>query len=424
MSARFDLVVVGAGPGGMAAAVVAAEAGLRVCLIDDNPAVGGQIWRRDARVVVNKNSEALKWGARLSATGCELMQGWQVVDQRVPGVLLLEHEGEGQEIGFERLILACGARERFLPFPGCTLPGVMGLGGVQALVKGGMIAEGKRVVVAGSGPLLLAVAASLVSAGARVGSVNEQARLAQLARLGVELLKHPGKLIEGARYWRAIGGASFRMGCWVVRAEGRDRVEQVTLSDGKREWTEVCDWLACGFYLVPNLELPRLLGCQIEDGVVRVDELQESSVRGVACIGELTGVGGLEKALLEGEIAGSNAAGRSEEARRLARGKKRWLRFAEQLESAFGLRSELRGLADAETIVCRCEDVKHGELEKCGGWREAKLQTRCGMGSCQGRVCGGAAEFVYGWESAGMRPPVFPARAGTMAGVEDVRVGD
>lgn len=137
-------------------------------------------------------------------------------------------------------------------------------------------------------------------------------------------------------------------------------------------------------------------------------------------MGELTGVGGLEKALIEGETAGWAAAGRDSEARNLSR----WLRkqrdFALRLERAFALRPELRELPTAETVVCRCEDVMHGDLEECSSWREAKLHTRCGMGACQGRVCGGAAEYLYGWQSTGVRPPLYPAKISTLAAELDV----
>jgi hypothetical protein len=137
-------------------------------------------------------------------------------------------------------------------------------------------------------------------------------------------------------------------------------------------------------------------------------------------VGELTGVGGMEKALVEGQIAGQAAAGREEGAAKLKRQRQRWNEFALQLERAFAPRAELRELPAAETIVCRCEDVTHGELAVRRNWLEAKLHTRCGMGACQGRICGAAAEFLLGWRITGARPPVSPARTGTIgASVDD-----
>jgi NADPH-dependent 2,4-dienoyl-CoA reductase/sulfur reductase-like enzyme len=419
MSAALDLVVVGAGPGGIAAAAVAAEAGKRVCLLDNNSAPGGQIWRGFSSETAGKYPHGrtfLSWMARLKASRCEVRSGWQVVDAPAPGRLRLECGIESCDLRFERLIVATGARERFLPFPGWTLPGAMGAGGLQALVKGGLDPRGKRVIVAGSGPLLLAVAAGLARAGATIAGIYEQASMAQVAGFGVHtLLTQPGKIAEGADYRLKTLSTPYRLGWWVSRAEGRGRVEQVTVTDGRTVRTLACDWLACGFGLVPNLELPRLLGCRILDGSVEVDSLQQSSVPGVACVGELTGIGGLDKALAEGEIAGSAAAGLDSEASSAPRRLHPLRSFGLRMERAFALRPELAALPAADTVVCRCEDVVHGALQRCASAREAKLHTRCGMGACQGRICGTAAEFLYGWRQPSVRPPILPARIATLA---------
>jgi NADPH-dependent 2,4-dienoyl-CoA reductase/sulfur reductase-like enzyme len=419
MSAALDLVVVGAGPGGIAAAAVAAEAGKRVCLLDNNSAPGGQIWRGFSSETAGKYPHGrtfLSWMARLKASRCEVRSGWQVVDAPAPGRLRLECGIESCDLRFERLIVATGARERFLPFHGWTLPGAMGAGGLQALVKGGLDPRGKRVIVAGSGPLLLAVAAGLARAGATIAGIYEQASMAQVAGFGVHtLLTQPGKIAEGADYRLKTLSTPYRLGWWVSRAEGRGRVEQVTVTDGRTARTLACDWLACGFGLVPNLELPRLLGCRILDGSVEVDSLQQSSVPGVACVGELTGIGGLDKALAEGEIAGSAAAGLDSEASSAQRRLRPLRSFGLRMERAFALRPELAALPAADTVVCRCEDVVHGALQRCASAREAKLHTRCGMGACQGRICGTAAEFLYGWRQPSVRPPILPARIATLA---------
>lgn len=422
MSTQFDVVVVGAGPGGIAAAAIAAEAGRHVCLVDDNRTAGGQIWRGIHAESAEKyphGREFLHWSDRLKRTTCEVWPEWTVVDQPVRNVLRLECEGEFREVEFRKLILATGARERFLPFPGWTLPGVTGAGGLQALTKSGLDIRAKRVVVAGTGPLLLAIAAVLADAGAKILGIYEQAPLSRLVAFGLALTGHPAKLIEGMRYRRKLPGVPYRTSCWVKRVQGSERVERVTVTDGQREWTLDCDWLACGFHLVPNLELPRLLGCRITEGYVSVDALQQASVPDIACIGELTGIGGLEKALVEGEIAGWAAASREREARAMESRLMRMRAFAQRLDRAFALRDELREVVSADTLVCRCEDVQHGDLQECGSWREAKLHTRCGMGACQGRICGPATEFLYGWKHSGMRQPVYPARVSTVAAAVD-----
>ncbi|MCS6817177.1 MAG: FAD/NAD(P)-binding oxidoreductase, partial [Blastocatellia bacterium] len=145
-------------------------------------------------------------------------------------------------------------------------------------------------------------------------------------------------------------------------------------------------------------------------GYVRVNEFQETSRVGVFCAGEPTGIGGVDLALIEGQIAGYAAAGRPELARALFGLRARWRCFASRLNRAFALRPELKSLPDARTIICRCEDVPLERLRRYGSWREAKLQTRCGMGPCQGRICGPAVEFLFGWTVESHRPPIFPTR--------------
>ena len=166
MSEAHRVLVIGAGPAGLAAAYRAAENGLRVAVLDDNPAAGGQIWRGGEEKVESREAQA--WFDRIRSVDIQLINGARVFQQPRARTLLAETRTGVCELNYEKLILATGARERFLPFPGWTLPNVMGAGGLQALVKTGLTIEGKRVVVAGSGPLLLAVAAYLRAHGAEV----------------------------------------------------------------------------------------------------------------------------------------------------------------------------------------------------------------------------------------------------------------
>ena len=191
------------------------------------------------------------------------------------------------------------------PFPGWTLPGVLGAGGLQAMVKSGLAVRGARVVVAGSGPLLLAVAAALRKHGAIIPSVIEQAPWSKLARFGLGLWGHPGKARQAVALKASLLGVPYHAGWWPVEAKGDDQsVRSLVVTDGRRTRELACDFLACGFGLVPNLELPSLLGCDRTSDAVRVDSWGETSVPGVYSVGELTGIGGLEPALLEGEVAG------------------------------------------------------------------------------------------------------------------------
>ena len=409
----FDVLIVGAGPAGIAAACCAAECGVRVGLVDNNARPGGQIWRgesQDSRV-----AEAGNWLRKLAAARVEILPAMEVFAQPQVGRLAAESADDVSELSFRKLILCTGARERFLPFPGWTLPNVLGMGGLQALVKSGMAIAGQKIVVAGSGPLLLAAAAHLREHGADIRVIAEQSPWTRLIRFGISLPFRGPKITQAFQLKKQLSGIAYKTGCWVTVAEGNGRVESVTLRAGSKTWKELCDYLACGFHLTPNTELPTLLGCEVCAGFVCVGDFQESSIPGIYCAGEPTGIGGVELSIVEGQIAGFAAAGQGERARKYFGERKRLRGFSAALERAFALRDELRLLADAETIVCRCEDVKLGRLRRYSSWREAKLQTRCGMGPCQGRICGPATEFLLGWKVESARPPIFPVQVASLA---------
>jgi NADPH-dependent 2,4-dienoyl-CoA reductase/sulfur reductase-like enzyme len=418
MTRDFQTLIVGSGPAGIAAAVCAAEHGVRVGLIDDNPGAGGQIWRTQhghAGPDATHDAEASRWSSRLRAASISPLQGWSVFDQPSPNALRAERHGEAADFHYENLVIATGARERFLPFPGWTLPNVMGVGAIQAMVKGGLPVRGKRVVIAGSGPLLLAVAASLKSAGATVVCVCEQAPLRKLLPFALSLAATPQKIAEGLQYKAATRDVPFHTSSWPVEANGDRQLRSVTLSIQGRTQRIDCDYLACAFHLIPNLELPALLGCDVANGAVVVDEWQRTTAAGIFCAGESTGIGGLDLSLVEGQIAGLTIAGEISKARALFARRQKLSHFAGRLASTFALRPELKALPQDNTQLCRCEDVPYGAVRRQRSWRAAKLHTRCGMGPCQGRICGAAAEFLFGWNADSVRPPVLPALISSLA---------
>ncbi len=411
---HFDVLVIGAGPAGIAAAVCAAECGVRVGIVDDNPSIGGQIWRGESNGP--ENTDASEWVQRMRRSGVAVLCGLRVVHQPEQGVLLAEDLSGFCELKYEKLVLATGARERFLPFHGWTLPNVMGAGGLQAMVKCGLPIRGKRVIVAGTGPLLLAVAAYLRKHGAEIPVICEQAPWSSLARFGLALLSWPEKIAQGIRLKRSLAGVPLAANSWPLAAHGQKTLESLTLSRAGRVEDIPCHYLACGFHLVPNIELPLLLGCAVGNGRVQVDEFQETTVSSVFCAGEPTGIGGVELALVEGQIAGRAAAGRATEARAWFGRRKKAQRFVQLLDRTFRLRPELRSLSLPGTAVCRCEDVPYLRLRQHTSWQSAKLHTRCGMGPCQGRICGPATQFLFKWGPGSVRPPVFPARVETLMG--------
>ncbi|MEE4418329.1 NAD(P)/FAD-dependent oxidoreductase [Streptomyces bugieae] len=467
---EYDLAVIGAGAAGLAGAVTAAELGLSVALLDTSSQLGGQFYRHPAPALGATRPEALHhdWSTftdlrrRLTDSGVTHLAGhhvWTVV-RAEPKDLWDVHAVTGADGNGERparvraraVLLATGAYERQLPFPGWTVPGVVGAGGAQAMLKSGLVVPGigvsparaqprarGRVVVAGSGPLLLAVAASLVTAGARVPAVVEAAGYLGYARHLRVLAANPHKMAEAAVHGTALlrHGVRLRTRSAVTQVHGADRVEAVTVSRLDRDWRPVrgsgrriaCDALAVGFGLVPQLELATGLGCatrRTRDGshALDLDAQQQTSVPGIWAAGETGGIGGVQLACVEGEVAGLAIAARlggrpalteSGRARALGRRRDRMRAFASVMAAAHAPGAGWTRWLDDTTDVCRCEEVSAGHIREAVadyGARDArtvKLLTRAGMGWCQGRMCGTAVACLAA-EGPGAEPSPSPER--------------
>lgn len=411
---KVDILIVGAGPAGMAAALAAAPSGARIAVLDDNPAAGGQIWRDGPQTHIPKLAREHR--QRLEAqANIELLPASRVVALAGPQALLVEDPEQGRVIEYEKLILCTGARELLLPFPGWTLPGVTGAGGLQALIKGGLPVAGERIVIAGSGPLLLASAATARDNGARVLHILEQASWSAVAGFAAQLPRWPHKLLQSFGLFHP----GYRASSHVVEALGDGRLEALRLNIGGQLREIACERLACGFGLVPNLQLGQALGCRIDNSAIAVDAWQATSLAGIYAAGESTGFGGSEKALVEGAIAGHAAVGEREAAQRLWPQRQRWHGFARALNGAFALGDAVKQLARPDTLICRCEDVPLSAVTDHQGWSQAKMASRCGMGACQGRVCGAAAQALFGWQPPAPRPPFSPARIDTLLQLGD-----
>jgi NADPH-dependent 2,4-dienoyl-CoA reductase/sulfur reductase-like enzyme len=414
--ANTDLLIIGAGPAGLTAALAAAPSGARITVIDDNIAPGGQIWRDGPGAALPVQALRLR-EAVAHCTNVQVLCGTRVISVIDTRSLLLEDGKRGWTQHFDTLILCTGGRELLLPFPGWTLPGVTGAGGLQALIKAGLPVQGERIVIAGSGPLLLAAAATARKAGASVLRIAEQATLGSVTAFAARLAQWPSKALQAL----TLADPSYRAGTLLVAAQGLKHVESVQLRQMGRNSNIACDRVASGFGLVPNTQLGQLLGCALTTERVgiqalKVDAMQATSVPGVYAAGECTGFGGVERALAQGKIAGLAAINETRAAQAIRPERARWEAFASQLNRHFALDPALRQMPRADTLVCRCEDVTHASLSQCSDWTDAKLHSRCGMGACQGRVCGAAAQFLYGWTPPVPRPPLSPARISTLLG--------
>ncbi|MFT2749224.1 FAD-dependent oxidoreductase [Clavibacter sp. Sh2036] len=458
---RRHVVVIGAGPAGLAAAVAARARGARVTLLDASDELGGQYWRHlpASRPAARERILHHGWDAftgmraRLAADdGCEIVTGAQVWAIEVPSadveapapaavvhVLVGPVDGSGRAprtLRPDALVLATGAHDRTLPFPGWDLPGVFTAGAAQALAKGERVAIGDRVIVAGAGPFLLPVAVSLVQAGARVVGIHEAARVPSLARgwlrdpLG--LARAPHKAAELAGYVSVLAREriGYATGSAVVAAHGTDRVEAVTVQRLDASWAPVpgterrvaVDAVCVGHGFTPRLELPIAAGCRIgSDRFVEVDADQGAGPAGVFAAGEITGIGGVDQALAEGEVAGHCAAGGSPSDAAVAPAVRRRAvahDVAGRIEAAHGIRPGWTGWLRDDTLACRCEEVPVGRIRataraaRSTDLRSMKLATRAGLGICQGRVCGRTVEELL----AGEAPPAGCAPAGSAPG--------
>lgn len=444
------VLIVGAGPAGLSAAASALNAGATVTLLDSSHQLGGQFWRHlpDARPAARQAVLHHNWKAfeslqrRLSRhPHCHIVTEAQVWGLDRSGERIDVHAAIGQADGDGRLmsvftpdalVLATGAHDRTLPFPGWDLPGVFTGGAAQAFAKSERLAVGDRVVVAGAGPFLLPVASSLTAIGARVLGVHEAARLSALAsgwgRQAAILTRMPRKLGELSGYvsGQMRNRIPYHLGSAVVAAHGADRVEAVTIARIDADWAPIrgtervleVDAVAISHGFTPRLELAISAGCALTPArFVAVDELQRTSTDGVFAAGELTGIGGADAALHEGAIAGWAAAKGDPTDRRAASAQRHvraYRRFESAMDRAHGIRPGWRGWLRDDTVVCRCEEVSYGDLRnvvnatQTRGMRSIKLTTRAGLGPCQGRVCGRTVEDIA--TANGTRPILDSAR--------------
>jgi thioredoxin reductase/bacterioferritin-associated ferredoxin len=450
----FDLAVIGAGPAGGNAALEAARHGLSVCLIEESPVPGGQVWRAPAPGLAAGDDPDARAGAALraalAAAPLERRLGARVwlIGRDGPGWRIdLVRDGQAETVAARALLLATGAHERIIPFPGWTLPGVIGLAAATILLKSQKMLPGRRVVVAGCGPLLAVVAAGILKAGGQVAAVVDlDARADWIAALPA-LAARPDLLARGtgwvARILRA--GVPILSRHTVIMAEGEGAVRRVTAAPcdgqgapiaGAPPRTFEADALAVGHGLVPDTAATRLLRAEHQFDPGRggwhavCDADMRSSVPGLWLAGELAGIGGAAVAEVSGRLAGASvahAAGRLDQDgfAAIAAGLRARLAKARRAGAAMAWTMRPRdGMAAAiapETIVCRCEDVPRAELEAAIGdgateVNQLKQWTRCGMGPCQGRMCGEAAasllaRHVGGREKAGQwtgRAPLRP----------------
>lgn len=461
---RADLIVIGAGPAGMAAAGSAAAQGLRVVLLDEQAGPGGQVFRAVTAAGAGRGAilgadylhgAALAEGLR--APGVRHLPGAVVWDIEAAGpgfVATFSRAGCAAQIEADALILAIGALERPVPIPGWTLPGVMTAGAGQILLKSsGLVAE--RAILAGAGPLLYLLAAQMVRAGVPPLALVETCGRA-------DMIRALPRLAAGLRGWRVVlkglgllaelGRAGVRRitGATDLRIEGGGRAEALAFRVGGGERRIACDTVLLHQGVVANTQASRLLRLEHDwhEGqralVPRCDGWGETAQRGIFIAGDGAGIAGAQAAEAAGRLAALQAACRlgriTRETRdRLAAAPRRSL-AAERairpfLEAAFPVPAAILRPDDA-TIICRCEEVTAGQVRGwarlgCTGANQLKAFGRAGMGPCQGRFCAQTVVELLA-EAQGcppgriapfrIRPPLKPVTLGELAALDGAGV--
>lgn len=468
---KYDVVGVGLGPAGMTAAVELAEMGLNVAVFDENARPGGQKYRQTPPAFSWTDGRAIgvddRAGRRLierfnrAAGAMTIFQDtaiWGIFD----GCQLAFHRNQtGDSVAFEKLILCEGACERVVPFPGWTLPGVMTLGALQKFALHQSLLPGQRILLSGSGPLLLAVAAELLSAGAERLTVCEASNLKGKFGLMRELLANKDLLFEAVSYLVPVLRrlTSIRRSHTVVAARGDGRVEEVDIVRLDDNWqplagsrqTLPADVVGLGFGFQPMARLCRLAGCALTFDTLQrafkpvVDAFMRTSVTNVYAAGDSTGIGGAKMAAVEGRIAACQIAtefGRISTADRdltlagLDLEKKKIGRYMACLDKMFTPRRGIFNIVTEDTVVCRCEEANAGDIWDAIENRHLNLnaikkRTRLGMGPCQGKTCetvaaelalrAGVSPGELG--SLNVRTPVTPLPMAVMAAYSDIDEG-
>ena len=458
---HHQLAIIGGGPAGLAAAAVAANAGLECVLIDEQATPGGQIYRA-VNTIPKQRATLLgpdyQCGQKLidqfNKSGASYRPSttiWNLNSQREIGIL---HNGQAALLSADRVIIATGAMERPVPFPGWTLPGAMTAGAGQILLKSAGIVPNDGVVMAGSGPLLLLLAWQYMRAGVNIQAILDMAPQNNLWRAMLHLpraLFVHHYILKGLKYQLQLrrAGVPFYKRISDLHAIGNDSLEAIEFSDSKGKQRIETSLLMCHFGVIPDSHLSRCTGCKHHWDPAQLcwrpvtDEWGNSSLDGIAIVGDGSGIGGAVAARHAGRLAGLesvHALGRisTEERDEEARADQRWmaddLHIRPFLEALFRPSPTLLGSPKDETLVCRCEEITAGTIRQAlhAGHQDTnqiKFFTRCGMGPCQGRQCDNAVSQLVAHELGvemgitegyRIRPPIRPLTIEQLATLQGV----
>ena len=425
---KFDLVVIGAGPGGIAAAVEAAKAGLKVVVLDENAKPGGRIFSQhnegfhltDSKIMGPDYEKGRKLLAEFHTyrNQIDYLSDALVFGIFKNNILAFQQKGSGNSMTFAKLVVATGAYDRPIAFPGWTLPGVLTVGGAQTFVKMQRVLPGENILFAGTGPLQLVVANQVLDAGGKIEAILEAGNIDNWFKLLGGFIGNWKILSDGLRYLKGIQKTNVPIlrKHIIVEIRGDSKVEEAVIARVDKAWRPIegtyrslhVDTVCIGYGLVPSNEITRLAGCQhvyvpsLGGWVPERKDDMETSVNGVYAVGDGAGVAGSAIAIIEGRIAGislSHSLGRLslDKAQKLkiplVKSLRNIQRFRNIIDEMTLPRPGLYELANDETLICRCEEISLGDIKNAMNKglteiNEIKRLTRCGMGRCQGRMCG------------------------------------
>ena len=458
MIESVDLVIVGAGPAGMMCALDAARAGLEVLVLDENPLPGGQIYRNvgssplpDAALLGDDYTDGTDLVARFAQARLRYWPDtlvWQIT--RTLEISFTRRSGvvASGQIRAKAVVIANGAYERPCPIPGWTLPGVMGVGAAQTLLKSSAMLPVGPVVLAGSGPLMYLFAWQLIQANRAPAAILDTTPSRNYWRALSGLpgaLRTPAYLLKGRRLLKTIrrSGIAHIREVTQLSVEGDGRAQAVHYTAKGHTSRIAASTVLLHQGVVPNVQLTRSIGCDH-----RWDEAQlcwhpctdawgETTVPNLFIAGDGAGIHGAIAARTAGSLTALTVSHRLGALDRNARDRQA-APLRRQLDQHRAVRPFLDALyrpADAfrrpadETIVCRCEEVSAGEIRAmarlgCTGPNQSKSFSRCGMGPCQGRLCGLTVAELLAEAHAKpvaevgyyrIRPPIKPVSLGDLA---------
>ncbi len=439
---KYDVVIVGAGIGGLSTAKELKGKGLNILLIDENPELGGQ-YLRSSQV---KTYE--KWESKTRKYGLKLIEEIKESDIKVlnsavsSGVfkerkLVFNYRGKVYNVDFNYLVIATGARETFLPFPGWTLPGVYSTGAYQVLVKSYNTIPSKDIVIYGEGPFLYAVAYELLYYGIKPKEIIFRNHILKNIKPSLKMLSYPSKLFEGMVYLEEIlrNFVKISFGWRIIKAEGNGKLKRVYFKNKKgKEKVIETESLAIGVGFAPNIELFQQAGCKIyfdrelDEWLPLINDYYETTVSGIFSVGETNGVGGAEKSKFEGNFVGKYILykkGKLEEKEFISfykkqnKKKKKYKRYSKIFKELSSVDLSDYKNIDKGTIICRCEDVRVKDIENFLSNAKdeldpLKMYARVGLGLCQGRTCGPVLQRIIKSKYStlpkpfNVRPPIKP----------------